>query len=141
MAQVESGLAPVDDGDCDYMSQVLNDSLSGFAIVGVTEKFDETLLVIAQEMGWALSELGYARQNVTPVSPAISDRTHQKLLDLNLRDMRLYKRAKAHLNGKISAYKGDFEKKLSIFCTLNEMYGAGASPSDLRAAEVPLMVS
>jgi hypothetical protein len=41
MAEVESGQALVNDGDCDYMSQVLNDSLNGFAIVGVTEKFDE----------------------------------------------------------------------------------------------------
>jgi hypothetical protein len=138
VAEVERGEAEFNDGDSNYMSRVLNDSLSEFAIIGVTEKFDETLLIIAEELGWALNELVYQRQNVTPEALAISDRTYQKLLDINLKDMQLYERAKAHLNGKISAYKGDFEKKLFVFRQLNEMYGAGASPSDLRNAEVRL---
>jgi hypothetical protein len=90
-------------------------------------------------MGWALSELVYERQNVTPGSLAISDRTDQKLLDLNLRDIRLYERAKAHLDGKVSAYKGDFEKKLFIFRNLNEIYGAGHRhrTSELRRCALP----
>jgi hypothetical protein len=52
------------------MLQIAMDNLSGrYALVGVTERFDEFLALAGRVLGWR--HLGYARRKVTKSRPAV----------------------------------------------------------------------
>jgi hypothetical protein len=122
--------------DIDFERAARN--LDGCVIVGLTDQFDETLLILGSDLGWSLSDLVYSRQNVTAPRPPISDvpeSVRSKVLQWNRYDALLVERARAHLARRIATYRGDFRKDLALFRTLNELFRQGASHDVLRRLE------
>ena len=73
-----------------------------FAVVGVKERFDETLVVLARAFGW--SDVSYERQNVTENRLAAEDLPEsavEAILDANRFDAALHKLARSLLEEKI----------------------------------------
>jgi hypothetical protein len=113
-------------------------NLDGYLVVGTTEQFDETLLVLGRDLRWSLGDLLYTPVNVTasrPVQLDISDALREKILDWNRYDARLVERARAHLARRIAAYRGDFARDLSLFRELNSQFQRGAPVEELRCVE------
>ena len=84
-------------------------NLDGYFVVGTTEQFDETLLVLGRDLRWSLSDLLYTPVNVTASRPAqldISDALREKILNWNRYDARLVERARAHLARRVAAHRG-----------------------------------
>jgi Galactose-3-O-sulfotransferase len=95
----------VTEADLSAAIAVLDDCM----LVGVTERFDETLLILAADLGWTLSDLVYTRLNVTGHRPALAEltpATRKKLSDLTAFDARLHARAREHLGRRIRSYRG-----------------------------------
>lgn len=113
-------------------------NLDGYLLVGTTEQFDATLLVLASDLRWSLSDLVYKRINETPLRPSvadISDGLRERILSCNRYDAALFERARAHLARRIAAYRGDFGRELSLFRELNALYRRGAPAEELRRIE------
>jgi hypothetical protein len=113
-------------------------NLDGYLLVGTAEQFDATLLVMASDLRWSLSDLVYERINVTPGRPSvsdISDELREKILSCHRYDAALFERARAHLARRIAAYRGEFERDLSLFRELNSLYQRGTPAEELRRIE------
>ena len=122
--------------EADFAAAASN--LDGYLVVGTTERFDETLLVLGSDLRWSLSDLVYRRVNVTASRPAevdISDALREKILKWNRYDALLFDRARAHLARRIAAYRGDFARDLSLFRELNSQFQRGTPVEELRRIE------
>ncbi len=96
-----------------------------FAVVGFTEEFDKTLILLKQALG--LRETFYAKRNQTKNRKAV-DEIPQETLELiekyNELDLELYNYAKAKFEEKIQSLGESFEKELREFQSLNERFGS-----------------
>jgi hypothetical protein len=113
-------------------------NLDGYFVVGTTEQFDETLLVLGRDLRWSLSDLLYTPVNVTASRPAqldISDALRERILNWNRYDARLVERARTHLARRMAAYRGDFARDLLLFRELNSQFQRGAPLEELRRVE------
>jgi Sulfotransferase family len=73
-----------------------------FAVVGVTERFDETLSVLSRKFGWA--DVSYERRNVTENRQTLADlpeSTVAAILDANRFDAQLHETARSLLEEQI----------------------------------------
>lgn len=80
----------------------LDNLANRYALVGVTERFDEFLALAKRLLGWR--ELGYARRKVTKSRPAVealdaSDRA--MIVQYNALDMELYAAARSQFEGAL----------------------------------------
>jgi hypothetical protein len=113
-------------------------NLDGYLVVGTTNQFDETLLVLGRALRWSLSDLVYAPVNVTASRPervSISTVLREKILSWNRFDALLLERARAHLARRIAAYPRDFDRDLFLLRQLKSEFQRGASGEDLRRLE------
>jgi hypothetical protein len=120
----------------DYLAAV--SSIDCSMLVGVTERFDEMLVVLASMLGWSLSDLVYERRNVTASRPSageISPATRETLVDMNMHDQQLATYAATRLCHQIANYPGDFDSDFLLFGRLNAAHRAGASMAELRFME------
>jgi hypothetical protein len=93
-----------------------------FSVVGLTERFDETLLLLRQAFGW--SKLHYVQANVAPSSsqrPSIPDSTLRRIEDQNELDMELYRWARQRFDETIATNPG-FSDELRVFRRGNALY-------------------
>ena len=107
-------------------------------MVGTTERFDETLIVLGSDLCWSFSDLVYRPVNVTASRPPPSDISaalSEKILAWNTYDAALVERARAHLARRIAGYRGDFGRNLSLFRELNSLYQRGTPAEELRRIE------
>ena len=87
-----------------------------FSVVGVTERFDETLVLLKRKFGWT-DKLDYYLRNINtrrpqaPFSPAVIDAIKTR----NAFDCELYEYAKTLLNAALSAQDGRFHEDLKRF--------------------------
>jgi hypothetical protein len=110
-------------------------------VVGLTDRFDETLLVLGSALQWSLSDLVYERLNTTKGRPALADiapATRERLLRWNGCDAALVSHARTHLAQRIGAYPGDFERDLMLFRHLNSLFQMGTPLEELRRMEYEL---
>ncbi|HID31333.1 MAG TPA: hypothetical protein EYP19_15220 [Desulfobacterales bacterium] len=94
-----------------------------FAVLGVVEDFDETLVLIKQEMGWKGFPFYYKR-NVTrrrPTQKSLPEGTIRTIEANNALDCELYEFAKKALEEKIRS-QASFKTKFLIFLVLNSAY-------------------
>ncbi|MFT4412435.1 sulfotransferase family 2 domain-containing protein [Fredinandcohnia humi] len=73
-----------------------------FAVVGLAEMFDESLLIMKDKFKW--NDITYEKANVTKKRPSIEDISKgviQSLEDLNQMDLELYNFAKTRLENQI----------------------------------------
>jgi ABC-type polysaccharide/polyol phosphate transport system ATPase subunit len=126
--------------DADFEKAASN--LGSYMLVGVTDRFDEMLLLLGADLSWSLSDLVYKPHNATEFHLHVETTTsvRDNILELNRYDAALIERARAHLERRITAYGGDFEGDLALFRKLNALFQQGASVEGLRRMEYDAIV-
>jgi hypothetical protein len=91
-----------------------------FAVVGLTERFDETLLLLKRELGWRRHS--YMRHNVTarrPKKRALSEAALNSILGANQLDIELYQYAKGLFEERVRQQGPSFNRELNRFRSVN----------------------
>ena len=93
-----------------------------FSLVGTSERFDESLVLLGALFGWR--NLFYVKTNVSPVRMTRADHppaTIRAIEDLNRFDLELYAHAEARMDAQIAACAG-FARDLELFLRGNRLY-------------------
>ncbi|MDQ4142578.1 MAG: hypothetical protein M3198_02360, partial [Actinomycetota bacterium] len=94
-----------------------------FALVGITERFNETLVLLSRALGWQLAP--YVPQQVNPQRPS-RDSLPPKVDDVIMRrndlDLDLYRYGSSLLDAAIGAQDSRFEREVEEFDSLNEQH-------------------
>lgn len=110
-------------GACtDEMLERAKQNLDGsFAVAGLTERFEETLVLLQKTFGW--SHLHHVRANVAPQGPsvAISDEARDLIDEHNRLDNALYAYVGDRFEEAMRSYPS-FEHDLARFKRTNAMY-------------------
>jgi hypothetical protein len=96
-----------------------------FDVVGLTEHFDESLLLLRRCFGWRW--LNYRRLNTSPDRTPVdrlSDTEREVLEENNALDCELYRFAEGLFKRRIAGYGPDFEADLAAFQAGNRPYPA-----------------
>lgn len=104
----------------------LNHLENDFVMVGVTERYDEMLLLMKQLLGWQ-NPVTYVRVNVSVNRPRYSDLSAEdkKLIEAAAEiEYPVYEYAKKRFERDLSRYAGDLEKDLAEFKRQNAEYNA-----------------
>lgn len=94
-----------------------------FSVVGLVEKFDETLVLLRQAYKWSFPV--YSRQNKTSKKQKkveIDSDLIRIIEEKNSWDMELYEFASKRFQQSTCSFPGDFQKELSMLQTLNQVY-------------------
>jgi len=95
-----------------------------FIFVGLTEKFDESLVLMKRRLGW--SRIYYTQINVNPNRPPkseISDSTVRAIERNNEKDLELYAFARQLFEESVREEGPSFGSEVKRFRTLNRAYG------------------
>ena len=97
------------------------DNLDRIAVVGLTERFDQSVLLMRRQLGWRFPL--YIRKNVAPAlsTDALDPRDRALIEQQNRLDMRLYRAAEALLDGRIISAGTSFQVQLVAFRALNRL--------------------
>jgi hypothetical protein len=134
-----SGDVSTDFGQCsESMLETAQRNIDGhFAVVGLTERFDESLVLLSRAFGWP--RLRYVRANVTPSHQRyeLSPDTVAMIRKLNVLDQELYVRTAAALQHSIDADAsfGDDLRRLRLANTIYRPWGhlTHTIPKQLRS--------
>jgi len=99
------------------------DNLRSCAVVGLTERFDETLLLLRKTFGWKMPF--YQRINVNrrrPPAEELPPETLAQILADNALDTELYQFACDLFEEQVEAYGPSFQRDLQLFRTLNRIW-------------------
>jgi hypothetical protein len=91
-----------------------------FAVVGLTEEFDATLILLKKAFGWR--KLAYVRQNVTPdrlKKSEISQVTLDAIAKVNLLDIELFRYARALFEEQVRRQGASFAQEVRDFQVAN----------------------
>ncbi len=94
-----------------------------FAVIGLAERFDESLILMKRRLGWR--HVYYRSKKVAPYSPAKSNvpaPTIRLIKKANEKDLELYTFAKHLFEASIEAEGPSFEFEVPIFRLLNSVY-------------------
>ncbi|NJP04817.1 MAG: sulfotransferase family 2 domain-containing protein [Chloroflexaceae bacterium] len=111
---------PVTLDDIDQVKQNLADY---FLFAGVSKRFDESLVLMKQTLGWP--NIFYTRRNVTrkrPTVTQIAEETRQKIAAANAIDMQLYDYVSDHFDALVRQQGEPFQHKVRQFQRLNALY-------------------
>ncbi len=89
-------------------------NLEQFAVVGLQERFDESVLLMRQALGWGWPVL--ARHNTTPNRPgldAVDTHTRELITEHNALDLELYKFGRACFERQLAAYGPSLDEDLA----------------------------
>jgi hypothetical protein len=94
-----------------------------FAVVGLTEEFDRSLILMKRAFGW--SNPFYLRRNVSrhPAKAQLPDDTLRVVEQHNALDIELWKHGHACFQERVRRQDPSFEKEVRRFKTLNASYG------------------
>ena len=108
-----------------------------FIAVGISERFDETLLLLKNQLGW--KRIFYHRQNVTKDRPARSEvpKSAIRLIEnRNALDMELYEIASRKFDEVLGA-QGLFTEQVRRFRRMNRVYDKAGACMDVVRSAVP----
>jgi hypothetical protein len=91
-----------------------------FSVVGISERFDETLWLMKKRFGWRFPY--YLKENVTPERPAkerISPEALQTIQKNNLLDQELYDYAQQRLTREVQQHGPGFHDEIARFLRLS----------------------
>ena len=114
-ARFIAGYSPTEPVDDDtLLAQAKQHLVEKLAVFGLTERFDETLLLLTKALGWTLR--GYARKNVAKERPS-KDATDPVLLaairDASAVDVALYEFARDFFEKQIATQPPEFAADLA----------------------------
>jgi hypothetical protein len=112
-------------GQCppDMLEQAEQNMRQHYGVIGVMEKFDETLLLMKATFGW--KNCFYEKKNVTKKRPKkrdIPSDTLDVIKEHNKMDIELYERAKIMFENQIGQLGQSFHEDLEKFRSLNKIY-------------------
>lgn len=113
-----------------------------FAVVGLTGRFDESLILLKQKFGW--KNIFYQRKNVTknrPLQEDIADKTLEEIKKYNELDIELYRYAEGLLEESIKQQGDAFLNELNRFKLLNKTLGNVYLSSDSLRNKITKKVS
>lgn len=94
-----------------------------FTVVGLTEQFDMTLLLLRDAFNWR--NIKYVRQNVTKAAPherILTPEERETILAFNHWDMLLYEYACARFEEQVAALGPDSSRQLQTFQRQNKLH-------------------
>lgn len=94
------------------------------AVVGLTERFDESLILLKRSLGWQRWPF-YVPANVTqkrPYRQHLDTKTTHLIRAANQLDLDLYHFAQAQFEARLQQQDGSFQKELETFQQLNKVY-------------------
>ena len=97
-----------------------------FLFFGLSERFDESMVLLKRTFGWGIKDILYLRENVGQKRPPKKDisRDAIKLIeDNNKLDLELYAFARQMFEEAISRQGSSFKRDLKIFRACNKIYG------------------
>ena len=105
----------------------LNDAKSNlkkwFALVGITERFDESLIVMKRILGWKEFPC-YKKLNAAKEKHDIPEEMLNKIAERNALDIELYKWALTEFERNIGAHEG-FDAEIELFQKMNQGFKMG----------------
>lgn len=121
---VGPGHLSVEYGQCDesMLSQAFENLEKWFAVVGIAERFDETLLVMRRELAWKKWPF-YVAKNVSRRSTRIDElpgRVVRRIERDNELDLELYERARAGFDASVRRF--GIDGQLAVFQLGNRFY-------------------
>ncbi|MEC4986425.1 MAG: sulfotransferase family 2 domain-containing protein [Oscillatoria sp. PMC 1068.18] len=120
------GTLEVEFGKCttELLTKAQENLIKYFPVVGVAERFDESVVLMQQAFGW--KNCYYVTANITKNRPRvreISAETIEAIKENNQLDLQLYDFSKKLLQEKIDKQGDDFTKQLKSFQKNNRVYG------------------
>jgi Sulfotransferase family len=109
-----------------------------FTVVGLSERFDESLLLFRKRLGWR--NIYYVKQNVTKGRPAkelLPPATVRLIEQHNELDMALYEYARQRFEESIKEEEAEFKNELSRFQRNNRLYGTAWRGYLLTRSAIP----
>ena len=103
-------------------------NLEAHEVVGLTERFDETLLLLRDAYGWSAVSTLYAPVNVSDRRRVAPDPSASELTSIraaNALDIELYEHARGLFEAGLAAQQSDPERRLRRFRRLNGAYRRG----------------
>lgn len=88
------------------------------AVAGLTERYDESLLLMGLELGWSWTKMPYVRHNVAPSRPHAEDlpeETVELIREFNRVDLELYRRVEERFERRIEATGAGFRALAAAF--------------------------
>ena len=109
-------------GECtpDLLEAAKRNLSESFSVVGLMERFDETLLLLRQAYGWR--NVRYVRQNVTGSRPLKADlppATLDLVAECNQLDLELYEYASTLFDEQVQEQGPGFARQVRLFQTVN----------------------
>jgi len=92
-----------------------------FAVVGITEMFDESVYLMKKELGW--DDIFYTKKNVArnrPNNESLSQKVVDTIKERNRLDLELYSYAKEKLKKQVKALNDRDKRKLNNFICQNK---------------------
>lgn len=96
-----------------------------YLLVGLVERFDETMILLKRALGWRMWDIFYKKQNVGnnhPPENEIATCTINIIKRYNRLDLELYEYAKQLFENRISEQDSSFERELWMFRFCNKIY-------------------
>jgi hypothetical protein len=94
-----------------------------FTVVGLTERFDESLILLKRQFGWRL--VLYRKRNVRRVSQAdevVDQATRQSIAGANAFDLELYEYARQLFEQQLANQRSDYQVEVEAFRRVNECF-------------------
>jgi hypothetical protein len=114
-----------------HLEQVKRNVERQFALVGITERFDESLVLARRSLG--LERIHNVKRNVRRrpgAEPSLSRSTRQVIEDHSRLDLALYDWARSRHERAIQADREAFERELRAFLEDNAAYSRLMGPVD-----------
>jgi len=108
-------------GDCDRpcLEEAKQNLLAHFPVAGLTERFDESVLLLRRAFGWRLPVYAQANAGDRSARDRLDPETRQVLEERNRLDFELYRFAAERLDAQIAAAGSDFLRELRRFQRIN----------------------
>ncbi len=140
-AKVLSGAETNEDaGTTDILEVARKNLQDHFTVVGLSERFDESLLLLRRLFGW--KNIYYVKQNVTKGRPAkqqVSKEALSLIEKYNELDMSLYEYARQRFEEAIKEQGEGFQNELRSFQRNNKLYATAWRGYLLTRGTIPKM--
>lgn len=125
LSSAKNAFSAVRFGECsrDMLEQAKSNLREYFVLVGLTERFDETLLLLRRALGW--NYLFYVRRNIGEYQihlDEIPQSARVMLENSNKLDVELYAFAEKLFQENVDRYGVEMRRDLEIFARLNSLY-------------------
>jgi hypothetical protein len=112
--------------DEETLAQAKKNLAERFAVVGLTERFDETILLLKRRFGWR--NVFYLRHNVNPLRPELASIPGEVLgllREHNQLDLELYAFAKELFKRQVGVQGNEFAREVQRFRVMNRYVQPG----------------